>query len=117
MQAIKNELNVFFDCDDTLVMWSEAPCDVYIQDPYSNGQLPLKKHKRHIKLLKDYKQRGYSVVVWSAGGAAWAEAVVNALELNEFVDYTMAKPLKYVDDLTAPDIMGTRIYLKDEDEI
>lgn len=116
MKFFESEMNVFYDCDDTLVMWHDEPCDIIIKDPYEEGiSHNLKKHKKHIKLLKTHKAQGYGVVVWSAGGAKWAQSVVDALELNDHVDIIMAKPVKFIDDLTANEIMGTRVYLKDEE--
>lgn len=110
---LKNELSVHFDCDDTLVMWYPKIVDVYVSDPYDEtNTYGLAKHEKHIKLLKDYKNRGYQVVVWSAGGSKWAKAVVDALELQEYVDVIMVKPVKYVDDLPASEILGTRVYIK-----
>jgi FMN phosphatase YigB (HAD superfamily) len=119
MIYIDGELNVFFDCDDTLVMHDdELPKDLYIADPYMFGHTMLvRKHERHIKLLKDFKGRGYTVVVWSAGGAKWAKAVVDALEIEPYVTLCMSKPLKYIDDLQAHEIMGARIYLNEKGNI
>jgi len=110
---------IVVDCDDTLVMWNnfESVGDVYITDPYDDTQVLLKKHKKHIKLVKDHFERGYYVVVWSAGGFLWAKAVVEALELGPYVHHIMAKPLKFIDDLQASEILGTRVYLEDADEI
>ena len=105
---------ICFDVDDTLVLWNAEPTDVQIKDPYhENNIIALKKHNKHIKLLKDHKERGYFVVVWSAGGYAWAKTVVETLELQQYVDFIMAKPLKICDDLPASEILGSRIYLED----
>lgn len=113
---LESEMNVFVDCDDTLVMWNKNPdeTDVVVKDPYKKDEWhALKKHKRHIDLIKDYKARGYTVVVWSAAGAPWAKAVVDALKIEEYVSVIMSKPIKYVDDLQAEEIMGSRIYIKE----
>lgn len=105
---------ICFDCDDTLVMWHKDIKDVTVLDPYDEGyEVQLTKHNKHIKLLKDHKERGYFIIVWSAGGYAWARAVVTALQLEDYVDLVIAKPLKYVDDLQAHEILGNRLYLED----
>lgn len=136
---MKNKLhpsdrNIMWDCDDTLVMWDvpNLPYElmsfedqvmmdkddiVAVKDPYASkpGEDPvyinLRKHHKHIKLLKDHHARGFSNIIWSAGGYEWAQEVVNALQLNDYVDIIMAKPLKYVDDLKAEEILVSRIYL------
>lgn len=119
MKVIENENVVCFDCDDTLVLWFSG-CDpkdkVNILCPYSKTIDSLKPHKRHIDLLKKYKGRGMTVIVWSAAGYQWAEAVVKALELEDYVDFVQTKPSKYVDDMTAEHVLGSRIYLEDKDE-
>lgn len=118
MKIIENESTVFCDIDDTLVMWSDLFSQPHegaipIIDPYDNSTNYLVPHKKHINLLKKYKGRGQSVIIWSAGGYKWALSVVKALGLEEYVDLVMSKPMKYIDDLQASEILGTRLYLKD----
>jgi hypothetical protein len=115
MRVIKQESTVFIDCDDTLVMWGFAkytPGTIAIGCPYYDDQIDhLKPHKGHIKVLKDRKARGSFIVVWSAGGFAWAEAVVKALGLEEYVDLCMTKPHMYIDDKPAEKFMGEHLYI------
>ena len=118
MIVIKNEDIVAFDVDDTLILWF-SNCDpsekIDIISPGSGiKKMALKPHKRHIDLLKEYKGRGMTVIVWSAGGYGWAQAVVEALGLEEFVDYVMTKPCKLIDDLPPELIFTNRIYLEDK---
>lgn len=117
MQIIKNDMVVVIDCDDTLVMWNDVkywkpgPEQVEILDPTDNTIIYLKLHKEHIKLARKYKNQGYTVIVWSAGGWRWAEAVARQLEMTDFVDICMSKPLKYVDDLPGDKVLGSRVYI------
>lgn len=74
----------------------------------------VKPHRKHIEELKKHKMRGHTVIVWSAGGWEWAEAVVRALKLEKYVDLVLEKPTWYYDDLPAQEFMGKRYYLKDE---
>lgn len=116
MLYLENEMIVYFDCDDTLVMHQINNNKIEIKDPYSNTSCFLTPHKRHIKLLKDFKSRGYTVVVWSAAGAKWANEVVKSLDLKDSVDLVISKPLKFVDDLPASEVLGSRIYLPFKEE-
>lgn len=107
---------MFFDCDDTLVMWDnkyknedQSNC-VLVVDPISDFQEFLVPHSKHIEMLKDFKRGGKVIVVWSAAGWQWAESVVAALDLEPYVDFVMEKPQSYVDDLNCTQFMGQRIY-------
>ena len=116
MKVINIESAIFTDVDDTLVMWKEAETAkvedmVCVKCPHYNTEQWLVPHKGHIKILRDRKARGSFIVVWSAGGFAWAEAVVKALELEQYVDLIMTKPHAYIDDKQAAEIMGERIYI------
>jgi hypothetical protein len=116
---------VMIDCDDTLVMW-DLPDGMKINDDrlitvrcrgYEERCLP---NKYNINLLKKYATRGHAVVVWSGGGADWAEAVVSTLGIGEYVDVIMGKPQYFIDDVADPkkwmgkhgyfDIDGNRIH-------
>ena len=114
MKTVDTDNAMFFDVDDTLVMWEETPIfneTVVITDPY-NGELEtLYLNNCHIRLLKRSKHRGRTIVVWSHGGFKWAEAVVKALELEEYVDLVMTKMEDYVDDLDVDEWALKNIYL------
>lgn len=119
MKRIDNESPVFFDVDSTLIMWKKISSDedtVKIVHPYSGETTIHSWHKPHVKILRDRKARGAFVVVWSAGGNAWAEAVVKALGLEDCVDLVMTKPVLYVDDRPAEEWMGERLYLPFDSE-
>lgn len=113
MKINENELSVVIDIDDTLLMWGKEKNEqaIPITCPYTKETLRLVPHKRHIELLKQYKGRGYYVTVWSAGGWEWALTAVKTLNLSNFVDEVRSKPLKYVDDLSGNEILGTRVYI------
>jgi FMN phosphatase YigB (HAD superfamily) len=115
MKTIKQESTVFIDCDDTLVMWPTKEMSktfaIPIKNPHDNKIDCLLRHEGHIKVLKDRKARGSFIVVWSSGGFAWAEAVVKALGLEDYVDLCMTKPHMYIDDKKAEQIMGEHLYI------
>jgi hypothetical protein len=119
MKVIENEVHVMFDVDDTLVMhgYDNSPNKIEVEDPYSETLITVVPHELHIKVLKDQRARGFYITVWSAGGYKWAEAVVKALKLEEYVDEVRTKPMKFVDDLEAGDVLGQRIYLTFKSEV
>lgn len=128
MIVLENENCIFFDVDDTLVCWGSQYVKeddngnlntVNIASPFYTPSMyatvapvyQLVPHTKHIQYLKDSKQKNKNtIVVWSAGGWQWAEAVVKALGIEEYVDCVMSKPHAYVDDLNCKEFMGTRIY-------
>jgi len=99
MRVNKNELRVCVDVDLTLVRpcrMDEVPnrlIDYYGEPRYRKPML------NNIALLKSYKARGYEVTVHSANGWQWAQNVVEALGLQQYVDEVATKFLKAVDDL------------------
>lgn len=114
MKVIKGDQTIFFDVDDTLVMWGIPGKAIQI-DCHGTMETVVPNTK-HIELLKEYAgKEGYTVVVWSQGGWEWAKAVVEALELEDYVDLAVNKPEFYVDDLNAVWFMNdrNRIYLEE----
>lgn len=114
MKVIDKESTIFIDVDDTLVMWGKikkGQKSVAIINPHDGEQNYLAAHKGHIKVLKDRKARGSFIVVWSAGGFAWAKAVVKALGLENHVDMVMTKPHMYIDDKKSHEFMGEHLYI------
>lgn len=92
-------LTVWFDVDDTLVLWDKEK----VSYTYS---------KKHAKALKEHALRGHTVIVWSAGGADWAERVVREMGLEWCVDLVTSKPSWFYDDKTASYFMPehNRVY-------
>jgi hypothetical protein len=68
-----------------------------------------------VDLLKEMKGRQRFIIVWSAAGAQWANTIVEALGIEDYVDLILTKPLGYVDDQKAEDFMKNHIYLAPED--
>lgn len=104
-----------FDVDDTLVIW-----DWRSVDPEGKGLVAIKNgnciehvlpHYRHIELMRQFKARGHTVVVWSQGGHEWTAEVCKVLGIESIVDLVMDKPNWYVDDLHANAWMKAPIYL------
>jgi hypothetical protein len=104
---------VFFDVDDTLVMWDEKltgdtvciNCDGHLNHMVIN--------KGNLEELKRHGSRGIDVIVWSKGGVHWAQSVVRALKLEKYVAGIMTKPFCYYDDLKNP--LGSHRYFNIEE--
>ena len=114
MTVIRSEQIICFDVDQTLILHRTAKKKdkiVAVTDPYDFAQRYLVVHEPHIKILKDRKKRGATIIVWSQNGWAWAEAVVRALRLEHEVDLVLSKPIAYVDDLPVETWLAERIYL------
>lgn len=105
----------YFDVDDTLVKfgYQSSPIEGSIEVVCGGFRHYLMPHKRHIEQLKAHKARGHTIIVWSQGGHQWAEAVVMALGLRDFVDLVLEKPQWAYDDKQAEEFIKT-IWYKDE---
>lgn len=115
MVAFKNDQAVFFDCDDTLVLWNypaDTPGSDLIWINNYGTSVPVMPHKKHIEQLRAHRVRGHQIIVWSAGGWEWAQAVVTMLGLKDCVDAVMSKPAWFYDDLTSSEFMPeiNRVY-------
>lgn len=99
----------YFDVDDTLVSWEhygkQLPGMVEFEDPHTHGSLFLEVITEHIESMKKHKLRGHTIIVWSAGGADWAEEVVTKLGLRSMVDAVMSKPDWFYDDIPSSEFM------------
>ena len=139
MLFIPNEKTVFWDVDDTLVLWNLGkkgdPGVIEVAVPVTRSQRTLTElgyeieelvseqgewleylvpHKKHIEQMRIHKSRGHFNVVWSAGGAAWAMAAVEALGIHGVVDIVMAKPAWAYDDKQPEHFMPRSQWMKDE---
>lgn len=112
MKIIKSEQNIMWDVDDTLVMRElPGPHDLVLYNPAMEQNECLMIHHEHVKQLKSSKNRGFNNIVWSGNGYQWAEIVIKALELENYVDTIMTKPIKFFDDLQADEVLVNRVYL------
>lgn len=112
MKLIKNEHCIFFDVDDTLIMWNKDavnPDAGYVL--VADRHLPI--NNANVDKLIEMHYKGQFVVVWSAAGYKWAKTVVEALNLVPFVDLIMTKPRVYFDDLPVQTWMN-RLYYGNE---
>jgi len=103
----------FVDCDDTLCQWDRSK---YPDLPKTvirggrNDDCEVVLNQKNINVVKKFRKLGYYIVVWSHSGHVWAENVVKACGLTEYVDQVMDKPMFYLDDRPAGEFMGERIW-------
>lgn len=114
MFIAKSNLTTFFDVDDTLIYWTEPSLKEGSKEViFEFNGFTIKKYViiPHVEELKLQKESGSYIVVWSASGYQWAEAIVKALELEEYVDLIISKPTRYYDDKEASKWLPNRRYL------
>lgn len=123
---ISKEFTVFCDVDKTLIKrfipapspgaleWCPSP-SIHINHavPHLEGRYIVLES--NVKILLEYKHRGYSIIIWSARGSEWAKLVSEAIGVHEIVDFYLAKPTKYIDDKHASEFMGEPIFFTDTD--
>lgn len=114
MKVITNRHPTPFDVDDTLILTSKS-LDytkeiVNVPDPIS-GICKFNINDAMVRLLKEEHHRGSFVIVWSRGGYEWAEAVVKALGLEDYVDVVMEKPTVYFDDKDIHEWLPYRVFI------
>lgn len=117
MKIIKSEQIRPVDVDDTLIInYNDTTKDlgrkVKVYDAVTNKFITMVAHEANIRLLLEEKHRGGFIIVWSRSGYEWAKHVVQALDLENFVDLVMSKPLAYIDDMPVELWMKDRVYLK-----
>src|SRR5690554_3670238 len=112
MRVIESERVTVVDCDDTLILWDKSEYDPesYITISAHGHDSVVVPHEANIKLFKKFAKLGYTMIVWSQSGYAWAEAVVKALGLEDMVTLCMSKPRYYFDDIPCEEWMGPRIW-------
>lgn len=120
----------YFDVDHTLVIWELEGEDLLSKDNSDlTGIVRLLKDRpeklnilhngcsftirpiwTHVLQLVQQKIKGVNMVVWSASGADWAEAVVKRLGLEDYVDVILTKPDFYYDDSNPEGFMGRHFF-------
>lgn len=109
MKIIKEDFVAGFDVDQTLIDWESGMNNITItHNGITRSGRVMQKHVERIKMHKFW---GNAVIVWSKSGSSFAETVVKALELEEYVDVVCAKTSWYYDDKKCEDFMGEHRYL------
>ncbi len=115
MQVIYNESPWEVDVDQTLILWGHPEATVSVLCPYLGDEYLVTRHKQNIQLLKEKFLRGCHITVHSQGGARWAEAVVTALGIQDYVHVCKGKPVGSIDDLPAKKWYPKNTWISTED--
>lgn len=110
MKVIRNENIIFTDIDDTIIMHNYPLNAETVTIDFYGEKRTFGVHSDHVKLLKNYRARGFIVIAWSGNGYKHTETVINALGINDYVDYVMTKPNRVIDD-SEPNNWAPRIYI------
>lgn len=114
MKDVTFDNAVYFDCDDTLIMWAydqehdSKTVDIVDEYGISNRVLP---HLYHIEKVKKHFEADHKVYIWSQGGEDWALRVTAALGLQDHVTDVLCKPELYYDDVHSDMFLGKPQYL------
>ena len=105
MYKVPNGPTAYFDVDDTIVQWSDDGVNrledyVTIECRGRVGKYLINRH--NLEHLIKLSNRGHGIILWSAGGSDWAEAVAKALKIEKYVDVVAPKPTYYIDDVKDP---------------
>lgn len=115
MIIIKSDKGAYFDIDETLVLMDNIDTNhldtITISCDRYNIFAIVFPHKEHIQRLKDHAARGHKVFIWSAGGWKWAQAVVKALKLEQYV-YAIVPKGPWIWDDKMPNDFLSRSYIQ-----
>jgi predicted phosphatase len=104
MKTIDNDVVWVVDIDDTLLLWDIQDVTVpytRFTEPHLGNYIRVHVNVNNIRLMKEKKKRGATIILWSQGGYEYAEVVAKALDITKYVDYVMTKPVGVIDDLEA----------------
>jgi predicted phosphatase len=121
MISIHSQTTAWFDCDDTLVFWNwpttSTPLNLINLTTPEGTKVTLEINREMVDQLKKHKSRHTAIIVWSAAGSEWAETVVKALELEDYVDLCISKPNWVYDDLPCTEFMPKSKWVGDSYKI
>lgn len=104
MRVITTDNVICVDIDNTLISWERAgesmphPECKPIEIEFDGRSGVYWVFPFNVESLITHHMKGHAIVVWSGSGHEWAEAVVKALKLEDYVTYVMAKPRWLLDD-------------------
>lgn len=114
MLVLPDKPTIYVDVDDTLVTFNPRykSCAKIKVGP-EGARMNAFVNEHVVDKIREFRARGHNIVVWSAGGAAWAHTVVVALKLEDSVAVVMSKPAWFFDDQPSSNFMpeANRIHI------
>jgi hypothetical protein len=111
---VDTDRTLYVDVDETLVL-TKYPAELeektVMLEAFPGNKMRVLPHHIHAATIREFKARGHAVIVWSAGGAKWARAVVELMNLQDCVDVIIGKPDWIIDDKPCTIWMGERFFL------
>lgn len=109
---MNNRRTFFVDVDETLALHnlSDWAPEERVSVTCNGREFDVVPHRKSILLLVKFWKLGYDVIVWSKTGEDWANAVVDAFDLRQYVTICLTKPDFYMDDKPVEYWMGPRVY-------
>jgi FMN phosphatase YigB (HAD superfamily) len=95
----ENDRVMFYDVDETLILWNYDKTEENLARAIQVGDCWVLPNRSMIESLKRNKARGHTIIVWTQSGYEWGRTVVEMLQLTEYVDLVISKPTRYYDDL------------------
>jgi hypothetical protein len=107
---------IFVDVDDTLIFWREQrlTASMTLKVPFHPDWEPNWELIRFLRLLK--RLCAVDITIWSAGGKAHADDVVDKLNIRGIVKDVIAKPAVTIDDTQIWTIFSTNFDPKVRDK-
>jgi hypothetical protein len=115
MKVLKREHIRPFDVDGCLIVdTAQGEYNVNVFDAVTKQYIKVGVNTNMVRLLKEERQRGSYIVVWSRSGWEWAANVIKALYLESCVDRVMSKPIVYFDDTPVEEWLKDRVFIGPE---
>lgn len=118
MIVIKSNTGAFFDIDETIALMDNLDLQttyhaqmIEVIDLENSIHARIVPHYPIIQKMKEHYSRGHIIFVWSAGGYAWANAVIRTLGLEYMVTAIIPKGPWIWDDKMPNDFLS-RHYIK-----
>ena len=103
MYVLNNDKTIYCDIDDSLIAFGvinpETPDSSILSISCNGTTESYEVLWDNVQALKEFKQRGFGVVLWTQSPIAWAVAVAQALKLEDYIDVVACKPNWIIDDL------------------